>query len=94
MENILHIQTITKQEFISIIKDVIEEKLTKDKNSSEPKNLTIKEVASTLNVSELTVYNYIKRGVLPANKIGRKYIIRKEDLESALKEVKSLKYRR
>ncbi len=94
MENILHIQTITKQEFISIIKDVIEEKLTKDKNSNEPKNLTIKEVASTLNVSELTVYNYISRGLLPANKIGRKYIIRKEDLEAALKEVKSLKYRR
>jgi len=35
-----------------------------------------------------------KKGLLPASKIGRNYIIKRQDLDNALKEVKSLKYRR
>jgi excisionase family DNA binding protein len=62
--------------------------------ANEQENYTVQEVSKLLRCSELTVYNYIKKGLLPASKIGRKYIIKKADLDEALKEVKSLKYQR
>jgi len=60
----------------------------------KPENLTVKETAELLKVSEQSVHNYIKRGTLPAQKVGRILIIKREDLDNALKEVKSLKYKR
>lgn len=68
------------------------EKQKKAENSQV--NLTIKEAARFLNVSDLTVRNYIKRGDIKARRIGNRLIIKKEQLENALKEVKSLKYKR
>ena len=62
--------------------------------ANETENYSVQEVAKMLRCSELTIYNYIKKGWLPASKIGRNYIIKKIDLDNALKEVKSLKYRR
>ncbi len=57
-------------------------------------NLTIKETAEVLKVSEQSVHNYIKRGFLSAQKVGRILLIKREDLDNALTEVKSLKYKR
>lgn len=57
-------------------------------------NYTVKEVAKKLNVTELTVRNYITKGFIPATKIGRRVVINGKDLEESLAEVKSLKYRR
>lgn len=94
MENILQIQTITKQEFISIIEEVIDTKLSKKQESNLPENYSVQAVAEILEVTDLSIYNYIKKGIIPAKRIGRKYIINRVNLEAALKEVKSLKYRR
>jgi len=60
----------------------------------KPENLTVKETAELLKVSEQSVHNYIKRGTLSAQKMGRILLIKREDLENALTEVKSLKYKR
>lgn len=57
-------------------------------------NLTVKETAEFLKVSEQSVHNYIKRGFLSAQKVGRILLIKRQDLENALAEVKSLKYKR
>lgn len=57
-------------------------------------NYSVQTAAKLLGVSELSVYTYIKKGMLPASRIGRKYHIKIADIEKALKEVKSLKYRR
>ena len=62
--------------------------------ANEVENYTIKETSNLLKCSKLTIYNYIKKGILPASKIGRNYIIKKTDLDNALMEVKSLKYKR
>jgi len=62
--------------------------------ANEQENYTVDEVSKLINCSKLSVYSYIKRGLLPASKIGRSYIIKKIDLDNALKEVKYLKYRR
>ncbi len=57
-------------------------------------NLTVKEAAELLKVSEQSIHNYIKRGFLPAQKVGRILLIKRIDIEQSLQEVKSLKYKR
>ena len=74
---------------INPLQELINRKLNPKK-----KNVTVKEAAKMLNVSEQTVKNYIKRGLIDATKIGRRIAISSESIENALKEVKSLKYRR
>jgi excisionase family DNA binding protein len=63
-------------------------------NLVQPVNYSVQTAAKLLEVSELSVYTYIKKGMLPASRIGRKYIIKIVDLEKAMREVKSLKHRR
>ncbi len=66
----------------------------KPKEEEKPENLTVKETAEVLKVSEQTVHSYIKKGFIPARKMGRVLLIKRTDLDSALIEVKSLKYKR
>lgn len=56
--------------------------------------ISVKEAAQELGVVELTIHNYIKKGILPAFKIGRRIFIKRTDFDAALSEVKSLKYKR
>jgi excisionase family DNA binding protein len=48
--------------------------------------LTAAEVADDLRVSTMTVYRLIRRGDLPAVRVGRNYRVRVADLESYLAE--------
>ena len=66
----------------------------KPEEEEKSENLTVKETAEVLKVSEQSVHNYIKRGLIPALKMGRILLIKREDLDNALTEVKSLKYKR
>lgn len=59
-----------------------------------PENYNVKEAASLLKVSEQSIHAYIKKGLIPAKKVGRIYLIKRVDLEDALTDVKSLKYKR
>jgi len=45
---------------------------------------TVKELADLIGVSRVAVFNRIKLGKIKAEKIGRNYIIRKEDLPGML----------
>jgi len=78
---------------ISIYIDGLTKKIDEKINPQKSK-LTVKEVAYKLNVTELTVRNYISKGFIKAEKIGRRVLIDSEDLNKALSEVKSMKYRR
>lgn len=51
--------------------------------------LTPLEVAKTLQLNTLTIYNYIKNKKLLAIKIGRNYRIDKKDLEEFIKSHKT-----
>lgn len=64
------------------------------KEEEKPENLTVKETAEVLKVSEQTVHSYIKKGFIPAQKLGRVLLIKRTDLDDALTDVKSLKYKR
>ena len=99
----MHMQGIfipTEEKVRSIVEDLINPKFDELKelitrSINPPKiNYTVDEVAKFLNVSKLTVYNYIKNGKIKADKVGRNYNIKSEDLEKSRSEVKSLKYRR
>ena len=82
------------QNEISEVKGLLLELIQKPKEESKPENLTVKESADFLKVSEQSIHNYIKKGFLKAHKMGRIYLIKRIDIEEALKEVKSLKYKR
>ncbi len=73
------------------VKNLYNEKVAQ---KSKKKYKTIKETSKELRVSILTVRNYINKGILKSQKIGSRVLISTESIENALKEVKSLKYKR
>jgi|TARA_B100001173_G_C15817245_1_gene474616 excisionase family DNA binding protein len=76
------------------IENILLEIIEKPQEESKPDNLTVKETAEYLKVSEQSIHSYIKKGFIKAHKMGRIYLIKRTDIEEALKEVKSLKYKR
>lgn len=50
--------------------------------------MTAEEVAALLRISKYTVYEMVKRGDIPASKVGRKVRINKEDIENYLQPTK------
>jgi excisionase family DNA binding protein len=44
--------------------------------------ISLHEVADTLNVHYMTVYRYVRQGLLPARKVGRSWFVSAADLES------------
>lgn len=88
-----------KEELEALVKTSVDNSLKEYYSQKKEKeelnqNLSVKETATFLNVSELTVRNYIKRGLISAERIGNRIIINRKKLEASLKEVKSLKYKR
>ena len=55
----------------------------------DEKLLTPEQVAKRLQVTERTVYGWLRRGGLPALKLGRLWRIRPEDLEAFLENARS-----
>jgi len=45
--------------------------------NEEPEYYTVKEVAQKLRVSVWTIYDWIKKGKIPAKRVGKKYLIPK-----------------
>lgn len=90
----------TPEELLNMIDSAVStrinplQELINSKLNPKKENVTVKEAAKRLNVTELTIRNYIKKGLIDASKIGRRIVINLESLDSTLKEVKSLKYRR
>jgi excisionase family DNA binding protein len=81
-------------ERLSNIESILLELKHSPKEEEKPENLTVKEAAEILKVSEQSVHNYIKKGLLPAQKVGRILLIKRADLEDSLNGVKSLRYKR
>ena len=94
MTHVIQLQNISKAELFEHLENIIDRKLEIITSVDKNEKLSIKDVAEELGVAELTVHNYIKKGLLPALRIGRRVFIKREDLDNTLKEVKSLKYKR
>lgn len=63
-----------------------------DNSKSEPVNpnerITRKQLSKEKNISLGTIHNLMKRGELPYEKIGRKTLFRREDLENCFRNKK------
>ena len=55
----------------------------------DEKLLTPEQVAERLQVTERTVYGWLRRGKLPALKLGRLWRVRPEDLEGFLESART-----
>lgn len=84
----------TIHERLSNIESLLLELKHKPIEEELSENLTVKETAELLKVSEQSIHNYIKKGFIPAKKVGRVLLIKRTDVEESLSEVKSLRYRR
>jgi excisionase family DNA binding protein len=51
---------------------------------ARPKYLTIPELAKFLGVSRIAVYNRVKKGQIPATKVGRTYVITDQEIADIL----------
>ncbi len=59
-----------------------------------PELITRKETAQILGISLVTLNEWTKTGVIPAQRIGTRVRYRKTDIYNSLKDVETLKYRR
>jgi excisionase family DNA binding protein len=55
-------------------------------NESQPRYVTVAEVAAELRVSNMTVYRLVQAGRIPAVRVGRSYRIRASDFDRYLSE--------
>jgi excisionase family DNA binding protein len=94
MTKMIQLDNISKTELLELFENLIDKKLAPFTAKNQEEKLSIKDVAQELGVVDLTIHNYIKKGILPAFKIGRRVFINRSDIDQALKEVKSLKYKR
>ncbi|MDO9456539.1 helix-turn-helix domain-containing protein [Nocardioides sp.] len=53
---------------------------------SDPKFLTIAEVAALMRVSKMTVYRLVHGGELPAVRVGRSFRVAEEDVDDYLRK--------
>ncbi|MCD4671326.1 MAG: helix-turn-helix domain-containing protein [Anaerolineaceae bacterium] len=51
----------------------------------DDKWLTVEEIAVYLNVSNDTIYNWIKNRSMPAHKVGRKWMFKQADVDAWVK---------
>jgi excisionase family DNA binding protein len=53
---------------------------------SDPKFLTIAEVAAMMRVSKMTVYRLVHNGELPAVRVGRSFRVAEKDVDEYLRK--------
>ncbi|CAL2084843.1 helix-turn-helix domain-containing protein [Tenacibaculum sp. 190524A02b] len=94
MDQILQIQNLTKQEFISIIDGIVDKKLAKILEKPKSKYLTIKEACEELRVCDKTMRNYIKEKDLKPKRTKGKILIPRESFEKLYEDVKNKHYKR
>ena len=95
MENNILI-SISLEEFEAIqkgwIREVLDEKTTSSEKSTD--YLTRKETSELLKVSLPTLHFWTKKGIIKAYRINSRIRYKRGDIEEALSEVQSIKYRR
>jgi len=89
-------ENLTSDDIRNIISDVIEEKF---RTLSAPQKipndyLTRQETASLLRISLPTLNDFTKRGLITGHRIGSRVLYSREMVDSSLKEIESIKYRR
>lgn len=96
MSNII-LHSTPKEELVNLFREVLQTELANIKPQQEEisnKFHTRKEVAKILDVSLSTLHEWTKEGIIKAHRIGTRVRYKDEDVQNALKEVKTRKYSR
>lgn len=83
-----------KQDLIVEFKILLDNKYDHSKDDLSNKLYSIRETAKILGCVPATIRSYINKGIIKADKLGRKYLIAHSELYNSNHEVKSLKYKR
>lgn len=96
MENQILIQQATLSDLKEMFSDVIEQYLAPPKTEETKISpiLTRYEAAKMLNVSLPTLHYWTKEGVIQGTRIGTRVRYRLADIEAALVNIDSMKYKR
>ena len=92
----LQIQNLSVDELKEIIENTIESKVQSllPKPVPQTRYLTRKETAQKLGISLVTLHKWTKNGIIKGHKINTRVRFKSEEVDKALKEIESLKYRR
>ncbi len=92
----LQIQNLSVDELKVIIEDTIENKVSSliPKPQPQVKYLTRQETADHLRISLVTLHDWTKKGIIKAYRINSRVRFKSDEVENAVKEIHSLKYRR
>jgi excisionase family DNA binding protein len=82
-----------KKETEKYIQEEVDRRLKEMLESKSTSSYTRKEAAKKVGISLVTLDKFIKAGVIKASRIGKSIRISENDLNLALKEIKSLKYK-
>lgn len=91
MKNIIQLHSITPDELKEIIQSGLKENLKELLISSNPQQeiyLTRQEAADLLRISLPTLTDYVKRGIIPANRISNRVLFKRSSIEQSLKQIK------
>ena len=96
--NITQVYGLSIGEFKEIIKDSVgqnrSEITPKDTKERGDKYATRKQAAAALHISLPTLTDFIKRGLLPAYKIGGRILLKWDEIDAALGVIESTKFKR
>lgn len=97
MEANIILHSTPKSELKDLIAETLKEQLStffeKDKETDN-RLRTRKEVAEMLGISLPTLHSWTKDGIIPAVRIGSSVRYKISDIESAMQNIKSIKYSR
>jgi len=95
----LIINGITLDDFLGRVRQTVSETIKSEKSEGFPKQikpsyLTRSEVAGRLNISLPTLNEYTKKGFIPAYRLGSRVLYKESEVESALTQIVTNKFKR
>lgn len=82
-----------KKETEKYIQEEVDRRLTEMLENRSKSTYTRKEAAGKIGISLVTLDKFIKAGVIKASRLGKSVRISENDINLALKEIKSLKHK-
>ncbi len=97
MENQIILHSTSISDFKQIICEVVREEIKNMSPASHPKQtefLTRKEVCKLLQISEVTLNEWTKSGIVKGYRLNSRVRYKRSEIENSLQQIKSIKYRR
>jgi excisionase family DNA binding protein len=95
MDNAILLQNISPEDLFSKMRELIAEELSKRLQPETPQRyITKKEAAVKLRLSLPTLNRLTSDGTLTGYRVGRRVLYKSDQIDQALSEIQTLKYKR